>query len=161
MELKVKEYAALLFENMLNTNNTGLEHWESIRAEAEPLVRQLVALNSKMKGGGYQLYGFKVDDKPVLARHQRVSEAQRRTLGVQAGTLKPGDRCWVGEMSIGFDYPATVLTIEKDTVAIEVEEDRLYRAHKTETVYKAPDDFEDEWDVEDDYWVKIADKLGI
>ena len=170
MELTIDEYGKYLFHVMTKEKYSSGSHWESIRKEAEPLVRQLIELNKKMEGGGYKLVGY-VDEsgKKILSDHERVCKAQDKLWKTTASTLKKGDKIWLyggdRDMHIGEDEPAVVETVTKEWIYIMVKdwEDVTEKIHKRAIVYKAPKDWskKEELYSSDEFWLEQADKLGI
>jgi hypothetical protein len=174
MDISIGEYGRMMFTIMTSNNVRDLpKHWASIRAEAEPLVRQLIVLNAKMtensREGGYVLTGYTENGKFVLSNQERIDAARERLWGVKADILKIGDRVWpdTDELSIDPDmcYPATVEYIKGDHVFVIYDEDRISRIRKSETVIAAPADYGSDEEMEDrfgrDYWLARADELGI
>lgn len=92
MDIQIGDYGRMIFEQMLHAgrNPMPLSHWESIRKEAEPLVRQLLALNSKMKGVEYKIRG-RYDGQEHYSDDEKIRKMINELLGVSAQTLKPGD----------------------------------------------------------------------
>jgi hypothetical protein len=151
MEVSVGDYGRMMFEMMVAEKYSDLpEHWQSIKKEAEPLVRKLLALNNKMSNGGYKIHGY-VEKKgkkkvKVLSDHEKINIAQAQ-LAVDAGTLQEGDYFWLykhydHEMYIGQDDPLSVTEVTKKAVYFEMSH---CGGHHTESialndkVLKAPD----------------------
>jgi len=165
MEISVGDYGRMIFEMTVaeKYGNNLPEHWQSILAEAEPLVRKLLELNKKMtvdgKPGGYRIHGYiekvKGKKKKVLSDHQKIREAQRRVL-VEAKTLQEGDRFWLFEnydfeMYVGQDDPLVVSEVTKKAVYFGMS--HMGGGHHTESisltekVLKAPDFFKEEEEI--------------
>lgn len=173
MEMKIGEYAKHLFEIMVGDDRyfggRGPEHWESIRAEAEPLVKQLIALNDKMSNGGYSIVGYKKEGKKVLSKSERIREAQKQLWEVEANTLKVGDYVFYdeGEETSYVDDavgPWKVDDVSIKGVYIDVQHCggwHTAKITKDEKVIKAPDDWDDNGMYTDEWWLEQADKLGI
>lgn len=170
MEISIGDYGRHLFEQMTNKKN-GLSHWDSIRAEAKPLVEKLLELNQKMEGGGYQIIGIKdKSGKKVLSQAARIKKAQMQW-ECEAGTLKEGDRIWLHdnydhEMYIGQNDPVEVMDITKKGIYLEMNGfncEYVQQISVDEKVLKAPADFLDKEDeyTSDEYWLEQADKMGI
>ena len=172
MELTVAEYGRHLFSTMLSKNGSSGEHWESIREKAEPLVRQLIKLNSEMKNGGYNLVGY-VDEygKEKLPDHKRISLTQEKLWKVSTSELKQGDKIWLineePEMYIGETDPAPVDEITDKNVYITLNHWDDYteklKNSKSYFVLRAPKDWSKNQELysSDEYWLEQADKLGI
>ena len=70
-------------------------------------------------------------------------------------------------MHIGQEEPLVVEVVDDNWIAVETEEAphcyRLLKIGKSETVLKAPKDWEENEKMysEDEYWLEQADKLGI
>jgi len=165
IELGIGEYGRCMFEMIAGKKYDLPSHWESIREKAEPLVRQLIALNAEMNNGGYQLYGYvNSDGKFVLPEHLRIAEARRRLWLVEVGSLKEGDRVWfddIADIYLNTDLePGYVEFMKGDFVYVREEEGIIRRLHSTTKVFKAPDDYGSK-DYSDEYWLEQADKLGI
>jgi hypothetical protein len=177
MELTVGQYGDHLFEMMVGrgVSNPGYcpDHWESIRAEAEPLVRRLIALNDEMKGGGYSIVGYHGADaggRKKLPLVERILLAQKKLWLVKAGDLREGDLVWLYkdydiEMYIEENDPVAVTEITKKGVYLDhpFERHGTYRISPDAEVFRAPDDWEEKQHVyqTQDYWVEQADRLGI
>lgn len=171
MEISIGDYAKHLFEIMVARPDKSLKHWESIRAEAEPLVRKLIELNDKMEGGGYKITGYTdTKGKKKLPDHERIRLAQKKLWQCKAGELKEGDQCWLvenydHEMYVGEQDPAPVVDVTKNGVYLEMEGcnyEYIIQIAKTEKVLKAPEDWnEDNEKYSNEYWLEQADKLGI
>lgn len=171
MEIKIEEYGRHMF-SVMTSEPSGSEHWESIRKEAEPLVRQLIALNDKMKGGGYKLTGY-IDStgKKKLPDHERIKLAQEKLWKVSTAELEVGDKIWTInedlEMHIGETEPGTVEDITAKAVYIELRDwedyTQKFGKNKDYFVLRAPKDWDKKEDLysSDKYWLKQADKLGI
>jgi hypothetical protein len=163
MELTIEQYGQHLFGAMVGSkNHSPPEHWESIRAKAEPLVRQLIALNAEMKGGGYTLVGYTENGKEIKSELERIREAQAQTWLVTASTLKEGDHIWIEEDWVSEEEPSKVEFIRKGKVAVD-HHGELVRLSGYEEVLKAPDDWDDKQELYQSkkFWLEIADKLGI
>ena len=130
MELKIGDYGRALFEQMINSTQTavlvdGIGHWESIREKAEPLVRELIKLNSEMGGGGYQLVGYTDETgKQKLPNHKRIRLSQEKLWKVNINELKKGDKIWLlddePEMYIGESDPGIVDSVSENHVYLEL-----------------------------------------
>lgn len=171
MEITIEEYGKFLFQTM-NRENSGSDHWESIRKEAEPLVKELIELNFKMKGGGYKLVGYKdKKGKTVLSDSRRIEIAQEKLWKVSTTELKQGDKIWLigeePEMHIGETDPAPVDEITDKNVYITLNnwEDYTQKLSKSKSyfVLRAPKDWnkKEELYSSDKYWLEQADKLKI
>lgn len=170
MELKVGEYGRHLFEIMTSKKNSQSDHWESIRKKAEPLVRELIKLNSEMKGGGYQIVGYTDESgKEKLSEFKRIEMAQDKLWKVKASSLKKGDKVWLfgdePEMYIRETEPGTVEEVGKEWIYVELYDWEEYtkKIHKHAEVLRAPKDWKkkEELYTSDEYWLKQADKLKI
>lgn len=172
MEIKASEYGMYLFNSMLQKKGSTSEHWESIREKAEPLVRELIRLNSEMKGGGYKLTGYVDEDgKEKLTDQQRIKIVQEKLWKVSTLDLKVGDKIWLideePEMYIRENSPAPVddITAKNVYVTLKDWEDYTQKLVKSKTyfVLRAPDDWNEKEELysSDEYWLEQADKLGI
>lgn len=173
MEIDVDDYGKHLFSSMLEKKGTAGQHWESIRSKAEPLVRELIRLNSEMKGGGYKLVGYKDESgKEILPDHKRITKAQEELWSVYTADLKVGDRIWLlndcdFEMHIGEQEPGKVEEVTGKAVYVELysweEFTQKLPKNKNTKVLRAPKNWEDKEEeyTSDEYWLKQADKLGI
>lgn len=171
MELTIGDYGKYLFEQMTkDKKHNNSDHWESIRKKSEPLVRELIKLNSEMKGGGYILVGY-VDEsgKEKLPDHKRILLAQEKLWNVKVSKLAKGDRVWLNgdepEMYIGQDEPGVVEAVSKEWVYVTLRnwEDYTKKIHTHAEVLRAPKDWmkNEELYSSDKYWLEQADKLGI
>lgn len=172
MEIKVDEFGRYLFSSMLQKKGQAGEHWESIRAKAEPLVRELLKLNAEMKGGGYKLVGY-VDEngKKTLSNHQRVEAAQLALWKIPSSDLKTGDRIWLineePEMHINESEPGVVDDITSKGIYVTLHhwEDYTEKIENSKKyfVFRAPKDWDEKEELytSDEYWLEQADKLGI
>jgi hypothetical protein len=168
IELQIEEYGRVLFRAMTEGDEHASSFWSNIRAEAKPLVEQLIALNDKLEGGGYELVGMVSKGKVKLTRLQRIKEAQKKLWGVAARKVKEGDYVWLCEnydleMYVGEDDPLPVDTVKKDYIIVDRHRDGMERVAGDEIVLLAPVDF-DENEAKygtDEYWLEQADKLGI
>jgi hypothetical protein len=179
MEISVGDYGRMMFEMMIAEKYGNLpEHWKSIQAEAEPLVRQLLELNKKMlvdgKPGGYEIHGYVEKGKKkkkVRSKFERIRMAQEHGLKVKASSLKIGDRIWMlpafsdHEMYVGQDDPVPITDIGRTgTIYVEMQGCNYeYPAtvNPTDDVLKAPKDWDDNDDYRtDEYWLARADKFG-
>jgi hypothetical protein len=161
-EISIGEYGSYLFESVVSPQPSA-DHWESIRAKAEPLVRQLIALNEEMTGGGYKLTGYVKDGKEQLASHQRIAQAQEQLWSVPNVQLKVGDKVWLEDQYILDQNPVPVLFENNHSIAIQRELGWIEKFNRIGTVLKAPDDWEENQDQYQTrkYWLEQADKLGI
>lgn len=163
MEISVGDFGRMIFEQTVGEKYADPpEHWKSIMAEAEPLVRKLLALNKKMtvdgKPNGYKIYGYvekvKGKKKKVLSDRQKIEAAQKRVL-VEAGTLQEEDRFWLfnnydHEMYLGQDEPLVVGEVTKKAVYFEMSHLGGHHTESislTEKVLKAPDFFKAEEEI--------------
>jgi hypothetical protein len=172
MEISIGDYGRMMFEIMNGKYKDMPEHWQSISKEAEPLVKQLLALNAKMTNGGYEIIGVKDEKgKKKLSKFERIQKAQKEW-EVSASTLKEGDQIWLlsaysdHEMYIGQDDPVTVQDVTKKGVYVEMQGcnyEFTECVRLTDKVLKAPADFDnrEELYTSDEFWLEIADKLGI
>lgn len=169
-EIDVGAYGRMMFEQMTSANSNNIDHWESIRAKAEPLVRELIKLNEEMKPTGYNILGYSEKGKKKLSKHERIDAAQEKLWKVEASTLKVGDLVWLvdsdHEMYIVQSQPCPVEYKKKDTIGVSIDmwgEDVIVKIHKTDEVFKAPADFDEKEELytSEKYWLKQADKLGI
>ncbi len=172
IEINVSDYGKMMFEFAVGIREQYLpKHWASIRKEAEPLVRQLLALNEKMDGGGYEIYGYvKEDGKKKLSVHDRAYLAWVKSWEVSAKTLKEGDYVWLHDDG---DYPMESLDcqpievqiIKGNKIIVEHPEnnDSIYQISKSDKVLKAPKDWDERQEEYEsqEYWLKKADELGI
>lgn len=170
MEISVGDYGRFLFENLVGTRKDhSNRQWEAIRAEAEPLVRQLLALNEKLEYP-YELTGYHTQGKKKLSRFEKIRLAQDKELTVRVSQLREGDEVWLVEpdFDMEVDGRSTVFVkeITENSVYVEHPHVRLggtYRMPKTsqEKVLRKPAD----WYVlrmdEDDYWLKRAEEMGL
>lgn len=173
MEITIGDYGRFMFESMLKDTPEQMgTHWASIRVKAEPLVRELLRLNSEMKPDGYRLIGYKDESGKIhLSDHQRVRKAQEQLWGVKAGELTDNDWLWLHddsdyEMHIGEHQPCRIEYIKNDTIGVNVDirgHDVIIKVSKNTLVLKAPADWEAKEDVYNswEYWLEQADKLGI
>lgn len=179
MEISVGDFGRMIFEQTVGDKYTDPpEHWKSIMAEAEPLVRKLLALNDKMtvdgKPGGYQIHGYveKGKKKKVRSEFERIRMAQEHALKVKGSNLKIGDRIWLlprfsdHEMYVGQDDPVPVTDIGRTgTIYVEMRGCNYeYPAtvNPNDDVLKAPKDW-DEKEAEytsKKFWLARADKFG-
>ncbi len=173
MEIEIGDYGKYLFQQMVKEEQYRTnDHWESIRKKAEPLVRELIKLNSAMKGGGYKLVGY-VDDsgKTKLPDHKRIKLVQEKLWKVSSDKLKTGDKIWLledePEMYIGQDDPGKVDDVTDKNVYVELynweEYTQKLEKNKDYFVLRAPKDWDDNEELysSDEYWLQQADKLGI
>jgi len=171
-EIAVGDYGRFMFESMLKETPEQMgKHWASIREKAEPLVRELLRLNSEMKPGSYRIIGYKdATGKEQLADHQRVKKAQEQLWGVKAGELAETDFLWLldsdYEMHIGEQPPCNIEYIKKDAIGVNVDvwsNDVTVKISKNTLVLKAPTDWEEKEEVYSswEYWLEQAAKLGI
>lgn len=166
-ELSVGDYGRRLFQIMTD-DNSHVDHWESIREKAEPLVRQLIALNSEMKGGGYKITGYKTGrGKKILSNEQRIELAQRNHLGIEIGKCKEGDYVWLidnFELSMPPNEcdPVMVDGLYKNSVMVQHPRlrDALFEVDVNEIVIRSPDGCTT-LTYTDEYWLSKADELGI
>jgi len=89
MEITVGMYGSCIFESMLKETPEQMgAHWASIREKAEPLVRELLRLNSEMKPSSYRIIGLKdASGKEQLSSPQRVRKAQKKLWGIKASEV--------------------------------------------------------------------------
>lgn len=172
MEIKIGHYGRMMFEIMTG-KDSGLQHWESIRARAEPLVRELLRLNEEMKpNGGYQITGYiNEKGKKKLSKHERIDLAQQKLWGVPAEELKVGDKVWLPsstdhEMYVGQNSPCPVEFIKGDIVGVEVDmwgEEIIVKIHKSTKVLRAPNDWKEKEPLycSDEYWLEQAEKFNL
>ena len=170
MEVSVGDYGRMMFEMMVGEKHLP-DHWESIKAEAEPLVRKLLALNAKMSSGGYEIHGYSDKGKTVLSVQEKVEAAQRRFL-IPASELQEGDSFWLfdnqeHEMYVGQDDPFIVEDVTKKGIYYEASHlggRHTERIDPDEKVLKAPDcfkNFDENNDrkqrefTSDEYWLKL------
>ncbi len=158
IELTPEQYASHLFSTMLDKSGSGSPHWESIRAKAEPLVRQLIALNDEMKGGGYVITGIEKivngKTKVILPKHERVRLAREKLWGCTAGDCKKGDCVW---RTHDYDNPVedveasnceTVDDVRTDCVVVETSiwgQRGLKKVSNDEIVLRAPKELVEAW----------------
>ncbi len=174
MEISIGDYGRMMFEMMTATDDYPPDHWLSIKLDAEPLVRRLIALNTEMevdgKKGGYKIVGYKEGDKKKLSEYERIVLAQKKMLTVKAKSLKEGDRIWYSdgdiEMHIGEQDPAPVIDVTKKAVYVEMDGcnyEYIVQVGKEEDVLKAPEDWHahSEKYGSAEYWLEQADRLGI
>ena len=170
MELEIGEYGGFLFRVMANKPE-HMDHWESIRKKAEPLVRELIRLNEEMEGGGYKLVGYAENGGKVkLTNSQRIDYAQEKLWMVSASELKEGDKIWLIDgdidMYIGQEDPGVVDTIKNGAVYVELKgfgDEFISKISKKDKVYRAPKDWDKKEELysSDEYWLEQADKLNI
>lgn len=168
-ELTAAQYGSHLFSAMLSDRKNEPKHWASIRAKAEPLVQQLLALNDEMEGGGYVITGVprKGKDgkkKTVLPAQQRIEQAQERLWGCKAGECKKGDRVWLIH---DYDNPCEDITpdsccvvdaFRKTGIVVEDDvwgEEVLKKVGKDEIVLRAPKELMDAWKKQEKAGYKI------
>ncbi len=182
MEVSVGDYGRMIFEMTIGDGYAGRRddlpvHWASIFDKAEPLVRQLLALNEEMvgeTGKGYKITGYiKEGGKKVRPDHERIQMAQEALWKVKASTLKEGDLIWLldsdHEMYIGENPPVSVQDVSKKCVYVEMQGcnyEYTVQVDLGDDVLNAPDDWDGEgWEQSqkygDDYWLAKADELGI
>jgi len=167
MEVSVGDYGRMMFEMMVGEKNLP-DHWESIKTEAEPLVRKLLDLNAKMSNGGYEVHGYSDKGEKVLSAKEKIEAAQRRFL-IPASELQEGDSFWLfdnydHEMYVGQDEPLLVEDVTKKGVYYEASHlggRHTERIDLTEKVLKAPDCFKEDDELKqqeftsDEYWLKL------
>lgn len=176
MEVSVGDYGRMMFEMMVGQNSfNGIEHWSSIKSEAEPLVRKLLALNNKMSNGGYTIHGYLAESEKqqkVLSKWEKIEAAQKRVL-VPTSTLQEGDKFWLFyadeyEMFVHRDDPATVEDVTKKAVYYEIRGHHNGRLNLDDQIIKAPDCFkkDDEDSIQqqeefksDAYWLKVYESI--
>jgi hypothetical protein len=165
----------MMFEMMVGEKHLP-DHWESIKAEAEPLVRKLLDLNAKMSNGGYEVHGYSDKGEKVLSAHEKIRAAQRRFL-IPASELQEGDGFWWlfdnydHEMYV-YDEPLVVEDVTKKGIYYEASHlggRHIGRIDPTEKVLKAPDCFKN-FDEQNDrkqleftsneYWLKLYETSG-
>lgn len=170
MELTLQDYAKHLFFAMNQEPGTAPAHWESIRAKAQPLVEQLIALNDEMVNGGYSIIGHKVKGKKVLSKAERIRRTKLKMWGVEdLHSLKEGDYIWADDDDQGCtlddDSPVRVEERTAKCIYIEVPHcggEHIARIGYGTTVLKAPEDWdENEMYNSEEWWLEQADKLGI
>jgi hypothetical protein len=171
MEVKIGDYGRMMFEMMEEGKLSGHlpPHWESIREKAQPLVKQLIALNDEMVGGGYVIVGRKVKGKKVLSKAERIKRAQKKLWEVEASTLEVGDRVFYdeGEEASFVDDgcgPWEVEDVSTKGIYIDVQHCggwHTARIGRDEKVIKAPKDWYENETYTDEWWLEQADKLGI
>lgn len=166
MEVSVGDYGRMMFEMMLTKGNLP-DHWQSIKEEAEPLVRKLLDLNARMSNGGYEVHGYLAKGKKVLSSQEKIKTAQSRFV-IPASELQEGDRFWLfdnyhHEMYIGQDEPLLVDEVTKKGVFYYTT-GRIVTARRidaNEKVIKAPDCFKEDDELKqqefqsDEYWLKL------
>lgn len=113
MEISVGNFGRMMFEVMLGGGKHIPEHWDSIRSEVEPLVRQLLMLNSKMAGGGYQIYGYVGDDGEMVLSEFEKSKMEFYKNCVEADSLDIGDEFL---LDADQESPFVVIDITSDWV---------------------------------------------
>jgi len=161
MEVSVGDYGRMMFEMLVAEKGNLPEHWQSIQVLAEPLVRQLIALNGQMTNGGYEIHGYvEPGNKKILSKHELIQAAQEKALKFPANKLKIGDRLWLiedGELDMSFDQDPVAVSDIGNTGSIYVEMQGGYVAqiHPSNLVLKAPDDWDENEDQyrSDDYWL--------
>lgn len=171
-EIYVGDYGRIMFEMMTGVSKYVPDHWKSIQAEAEPLVRQLLELNKKMSGGGYEIYGYafsneKVENK-ALSRSEKIRIAQE-SCQIPASELEEGDLFWHFEdQTFMEDEPLEVF--EKTTKGVYYEVNNYSRRiNLDEKVMLAPDCFASNYDedkyeeqqefMSEEYWLKKYEEL--
>jgi hypothetical protein len=148
MEVSVGDYGRMIFEMMVAEKHLP-DHWQSIKAEAEPLVRKLLALNAKMSNGGYEIHGHNDKGKKVLSAHEKIKAAQSRCL-VPARDLREGDRFWLFDDyndTFNDDHPFVVEDVTKRGIYYEARHlggRHTERIDSTEMILKAPDCFKND-----------------
>jgi hypothetical protein len=169
MKTAIGDYGRMVFEIFLGDRSRHLttpDHWESIRKEAEPLVRKLLALNSKMTNGGYHLYDYH-DETGKLIRlpSQRIELAMIYDLQIPAQSLKVGDKIWaMGDyIDITPDcHPATVKYIEGEGDAWVAGVDTFNGVLQKVTIYDKILLMPEGWNgIDETYWLKRADEIGL
>lgn len=173
MEISIGDYGRHIFDVMAKEDPAHMpDHFKSIREKAEPLVRELLRLNSEMQPSGYRIIGYKdASGKKQLSERQRIAIAQKRLWGVEAGELAETDFLWLYkdldyEMHVGEQPPCSVEYIKKDTIGVNVDvwsTDVTVKVSKDTLVLRAPADWQENKELYGswDYWLEQADKLGI
>ena len=165
-EVSVGDYGRMIFELMVGFDTRYVpDHWKSIQAEAEPLVRQLLELNKKMSGGGYNVHGYKLlDGQKALSKSDKILIAQE-SCKIPASELEEGDLFWYFEDETFMDDEPLVVFEKTDKgVYYEVNNHNI-RIALDEDVMLAPDCFKDEdykkqeEYLSDKYWLKKYDEL--
>jgi hypothetical protein len=94
MEIDVGNYGRMIFELVLSNNKYCPEHWKSIIDKAEPLVKELLALNDEMKVDGheskYTIVG-QIGEKYFMTKSEKIETAMQKTLEISVEQLKEGD----------------------------------------------------------------------
>lgn len=147
------------------------KHWASIREKAEPLVRELLRLNSEMKPGGYRIIGYTdASGKKQLSDHQQVRNAQKELWGIKASEATENDLVWLidsdYEMYIEEQPPCSIEYVKKDAIGVNVDiwgDDVTVKVSKNTLILKAPADWKEKEELYSswNYWLEQADKLGI
>lgn len=183
-EQDVSEFGKYLFFAMVGHKDGygGTEDgWEKIREEAEPLVRQLIAIEERVNGTQFINYK-KSDGGIVYSKAARIRKAQEKLWKVDVEDLKEGDMIWFEggdqECALG-DYEPMKVDFVKDGCAyMDMGRAGIYKITPTMkwvTIFRAPADYKEkdvvttkdgiehyanEYD-EESYWLKKADNLGI
>ena len=102
MELTARNLGEVIFDVMVGNGRTShFKHWEAIRPQAEPLVRQLLALVKvlpEMEGiqVKYEITDYYDENgKYILSRLNRIRAAQKQLWGERVADLREGDRVFI------------------------------------------------------------------
>ena len=147
METTIGNYGRMIFEMMCVKNGLP-DHWESIKTKAQPLVQELIRLNSEMKPVGYDIIGtYDENGRKKLSKSKRIEIAQEMMWQVEATTLKTKDLVWINsgdyEMYIGQQDPGIVEDVTKKCIYVSTDyfgNSQLTKLFKGDKVLKAPDD---------------------
>jgi hypothetical protein len=168
MEISIGDYGRMMFEMMIGKSNDLPDHWLSIKADAEPLVRKLLELNNQMVvdgiPSGYEIHGHTDNSKPVLSKLEKIILAQKQ-YAVPASTLQVGDKFWLidnsdFEMYVVQDEPVVVDEITKKGVYFEMRHfggRHVERIDLNELVVIAPNPLTEEF-TSDSFWISLYEQ---
>lgn len=155
MEIKLGDYARMIFESVMEPQRYSQNHWNSIREEATPLVKQLIALNDKMTDP-YKIIGT---EKHKLSETERIAEAVRREWECNANEIAIGDQIWIPHQDINvYDEPAEVTDISSKMIYVMYGYQLLSFPTNIKVIKHRGEDHPLDDRV---FWLQKADQLGI
>lgn len=166
IEVSVGDYGKMLFDMLLEPNGHLPDHWKSIKKEAVPHLKALIALNDKMKGGGYTITGIKKKGRKVLPKHERIAQAIKAAWIFPTNKLKDGDRYILTnevfeiQNEDWWHYHLKVVVVGVTGLVYGETSDKLLQRVYDQEVIRIPEDYESER-YNDDYWLKIAEVMKI